>query len=426
MAVLESIFAENFTSFADRIEFTCKSVSNQKNNKNNTFIYGETELNRVSYIYGANGSGKSNFCRIIDKIQNTIVSSSFAGTTNQSNSQYRQQFPTKLHLKGFAFDKVYHDKPTTLGIDLLIDEVKYHYEFSVFNNEIVREILQKKRKRTETILERTSPDYKDITVKSELKNFEPLKQTVRNNALCLAIAANLNHPLADSIINSIFKIKVFNLAFPHLGPADIELFSDEKMAKYLKIIQHADPTIVSMNATFLEEPSKSNTSTDDFENRNSIEKRIKVRINTEHHLYNNEENYSETTTDVSFFGEESIGTVKLFTTLPYLFDALDNGDVLILDEIENGLHLNLAKEIINLFINKNPNHAQLICTSHQPLLLDGTNPNRDQVWIFHKDEYGKCTLDRLSNDSNSRSQSNLSKRIIDGALGCNPKLFFTE
>lgn len=91
-----------------------------------------------------------------------------------------------------------------------------------------------------------------------------------------------------------------------------------------------------------------------------------------------------------------------------------------------GTFINLLKEIINLFISNNPNNAQLICTSHQPLLLDGTNPNRDQVWIFHKDEFGKCKLNRLSDDSNSRLQSNLSKRIIDGAMGCNPDMFFTK
>ena len=70
---------------------------------------------------------------------------------------------------------------------------------------------------------------------------------------------------------------------------------------------------------------------------------------------------------MTFFAEESLGTVKLFTALPYLYDILESGGVLVIDEIENGLHLSLAKEIIGLFTNEesNPNHAQLICTSHQ-------------------------------------------------------------
>ena len=136
--------------------------------------------------------------------------------------------------------------------------------------------------------------------------------------------------------------------------------------------------------------------------------------------------HKDTNTDIDFFTEESLGTVKLFTTLPYLFDILENGDVLILDEIENGLHLALAKEIINLFLdsNRNPHKAQLICTSHQPLLLDGTNPKRDQVWVMQKDLRGKSSLSRLSTDPSVRLNSNLSNKIIEGALGCNPAPFF--
>ena len=37
----------------------------------------------------------------------------------------------------FAFDIAYKDLPTTLGIDIIIDEITYHYEFSVFNQMVV-------------------------------------------------------------------------------------------------------------------------------------------------------------------------------------------------------------------------------------------------------------------------------------------------
>ena len=91
------------------------------------------------------------------------------------------------------------------------------------------------------------------------------------------------------------------------------------------------------------------------------------------------------------------------------------------------LHLSLAKEIVDIFISEesNPNHAQLICTSHQPLLLDG-NFRRDQVWIATKDEYGKSTLRRLSEKKTSRAKVNLTRQILEGAFGCNPDLFFND
>ena len=35
---------------------------------------------------------------------------------------------------------------------------------------------------------------------------------------------------------------------------------------------------------------------------------------------------------MTFFAEESLGTVKLFTALPYLYDILESGGVLVIDE----------------------------------------------------------------------------------------------
>ena len=115
----------------------------------------------------------------------------------------------------------------------------------------------------------------------------------------------------------------------------------------------------------------------------------------------------------------------MFTTLPYLYDVLEMGGVLIIDELENGLHLSLAKEIISLFSSEesNPNHAQLICTSHQPLLLDG-DYRRDQVWVATKDSVGKSSLHRLSELQTPRAKVNLTAQILKGAFGCNPQLFF--
>lgn len=428
MAILKGIYVENYASFADRVEFSCESVNNKKDHTNNTFVSGDTELNLVSYIYGANGSGKSYFCRVIQKIRDIIYQSSTPNQTQQAFSSYPQTNRALLQPKCFAFDTVYYNKPTTFGLDFLLNNISYRYEFSIYNNEIVYEKLQKKKRRTETILLRTSPFFKDIDLKSELKDFTMIKHVVRKDALCLAIAANLNNPLAIEIINSVGRLKLFNMTTPHLAPANITLFQEKQLQKYMNILKKADPTLEKLEVSFLEENLQPKTNPSDFESREFVKKYISVSVKTEHALYDNGHKIDSTNSDIDFFTEESLGTVKLFTTLPYLFDVLKNGDVLILDEIENGLHLALVKEIINLFLDpkRNPYKAQLICTSHQPLLLDGTNPKRDQVWIMHKDSKGKSSISRLSDDSSVRLNSNLSNKIVEGALGCSPSSFFEE
>ena len=148
-----------------------------------------------------------------------------------------------------------------------------------------------------------------------------------------------------------------------LKPADTkESFSEERLEKYVDILRKADPTLRKMKVSYEEkEIAHQKIESDDFENREIIATKTTVGVETEHAMF---ENGTETgSTSIMFFADESLGTVKLFTALPYLYDTLEKGGVLIVDELENGLHLSLAKEIINLFTNSesNPHNAQLIC-----------------------------------------------------------------
>lgn len=425
--ILKSLSAENFASFAERIEFSTETDSGKKEHLENTFTVEDMRFNKVSFLYGANGSGKTFFCKILREIQRILALSPLITATNSA------QFLATPQIKGmdalvkpFAFDTQYQDKPTTLGIDIVLNGINYHYEFSIQGKTIVREILTKKFRRTEKLIERTSSSFKDILLRSDLKGFEPTKQTVKPEALCLPVAAMLNNPLAAQLNAVICGIQVVSMAAGRLNPINPKkTFTEERIAKYIHIIQKADPTIRNISvSTSEEEIARQKIDTDDFENREIIAKKMTVSIDTKHAVYNNGEE-QDSQVPITFFAEESLGTVKLFTALPYLYDVLEMGGVLIIDELENGLHLSLAKEIISLFSSEesNPNHAQLICTSHQPLLLDG-NYRRDQVWVATKDSVGKSSLHRLSELSTPRAKVNLTAQILKGAFGCNPQLFF--
>ena len=384
-------------------------------------------FNKVSFLYGANGSGKTFFCKILREIQRILALSPLITATNSAQFLATPQIKgIDAPVKPFAFDTQYQDKPTTLGIDIVLDGVSYHYEFSLQGKTVVREILTKKFRRTEKLIERTSPSFKDILLRSDLKGFEPTKQTVKPEALCLPVAAMLNNPLAARLNAVICGIQVVSMAAGRLNPINPKkTFTEERIAKYIHIIQKADPTIRNISVSASEEEiARQKIDTDDFENKEIIAKKMTVSIDTKHAIYSNGEE-QDSQVPITFFAEESLGTVKLFTALPYLYDVLEMGGVLIIDELENGLHLSLAKEIISLFSSEesNPNHAQLICTSHQPLLLDG-DYRRDQVWVATKDSVGKSSLHRLSELQTPRAKVNLTAQILKGAFGCNPQLFF--
>lgn len=427
--ILKSLSAENFASFAERSEFSTETDSGKKEHLENTFTVEDMRFNKVSFLYGANGSGKTFFCKILREIQRILALSPLITATNSAQFLATPQIKgIDAPVKPFAFDTQYQDKPTTLGIDIVLDGVSYHYEFSLQGKTVVREILTKKFRRTEKLIERTSPSFKDILLRSDLKGFEPTKQTVKPEALCLPVAAMLNNPLAARLNAVICGIQVVSMAAGRLNPINPKkTFTEERIAKYIQIIQKADPTIRNISvSTSEEEIARQKIDTDDFENREIIAKKMTVSIDTKHAVYSNGEE-QDSQVPITFFAEESLGTVKLFTALPYLYDVLEMGGVLIIDELENGLHLSLAKEIISLFSSEesNPNHAQLICTSHQPLLLDG-DFRRDQVWVATKDSVGKSSLHRLSELQTPRAKVNLTAQILKGAFGCNPRLFFRQ
>ena len=423
--ILKSLSAENFASFAEPITFTTEADLSKKEYIDNTFACGNSRFNKVSFLYGANGSGKTFFCKIIREIQRFLSFSPLA-VIDAAQLMARPEFKNiDAPVKNFAFDTSYREQPTRFAIELVLDNITYHYTFAVQGQEIVYELLTKKYRRTEKLLERTSSSFKDITLRSELKGFEDVKRMVKPEALCLPIADLLNNPLASKIVSAIQGINVVSMTAGKLQPINPKkTFSENRLRKYINIIRTADPTLRDIKVSFEEEEVEHQRNTsDDFENREAIVKTTRVGIASRHAVY---ENGKETTvTPISFFKDESLGTIKLFTALPYLFDVLEDGGVLMVDELENGLHLSLAKEIIHLFTNEesNPHHAQLICTSHQPLLVDGEY-RRDQVWITAKDDCGKSILHRMSDLKTSRAKVNLTNRILENAFGCNQRLFF--
>ena len=90
----------------------------------------------------------------------------------------------------------------------------------------------------------------------------------------------------------------------------------------------------------------------------------------------------------------------------------------VVDEIENGLHPNVVKAVLNMFLSPetNPLHAQLICTTHSILLAE-KNVRRDQVWVISKDSCGRSTLRRISDYPGTRTTDNIAQKYLLCAFG---------
>src|SRR5690606_29432828 len=88
--------------------------------------------------------------------------------------------------------------------------------------------------------------------------------------------------------------------------------------------------------------------------------------------------------------QESSGTNKLFNISRPIFDVLNDGGLLVVDELDASLHPLLTLAVTKLFNSSefNRNNAQLIFATHDTNLLYYGNYRRDQIYFVEKDEYG--------------------------------------
>lgn len=85
----------------------------------------------------------------------------------------------------------------------------------------------------------------------------------------------------------------------------------------------------------------------------------------------------------------SYGTQKFLEIFARSISLFKNGGVMLIDEIENGLHLSLIKLIIALYTDPdiNKKHAQIILTTHNPLIAERNIINAQNVFMQEENNF---------------------------------------
>ena len=105
---------------------------------------------------------------------------------------------------------------------------------------------------------------------------------------------------------------------------------------------------------------------------------------------------------------DSVGTKKLIALSGYIYEAIHDGKILIVDEIDSSLHHIITKAIVAMFNNVLNTKAQLIFTTHDVLLMDlKTLMRKDQVWLVDMNEDGNSSITRMSDAFTSRSEDGI-------------------
>jgi hypothetical protein len=368
----------NFLSIKDEITLSM-IASNDKLLDKNTIKYNKLMLLKSAAIYGPNASGKTNILYALYYVTDLIINS------------HRIQSGETLDYRPFKLDKKYETNPSRFKIVLEIDSIKYIYEFSLDEDKIYQEKLwyfppPHYRKRVIFSRDITRGDKVYKFPEKDEKMLNIIKDNTRNNMLFLSRSANMNYEKTSLVVDWFTKnIRTMfpeNDLIPGIYTKKALAADESKKTTIRNILTKADSGIVgidvkerSFNDDFLKEFPK--------ELRDMILEEERKAVEIIHAGLDNEGNKIE----VRFrFEEEAKGTRKMFNLAGPIMDALANGRLLTIDEIETSLHPILVRYLINLFNDPRYNKlgAQLIFTTHNTHLMHQTILRRDQMWLTEK------------------------------------------
>lgn len=364
---------------------------------------GGAEILPVAILYGANASGKTSLYAAMG-ILKTHVTQSFT----------RRQATDGIERPYFALDSNAANEPSQLDCDFTVDGVRYHFGFAYNDDRYLREWLHSYPEGYKRVLY----ERNDMSVEfgNSLRGHNAkLKELIRPNALFLSVAAQGAH-LQLTPVYRFFAESVFGLT-AHLDDRRTQsLIGKDPDARMIGLLRSADVGISGVRVVDSEgEPIQQVLSDDPEEDSKPVGKTGKnVRVQFAHCNRTGNAIYLD-------FVQESRGTRRLAALLTRVLEALDDGALVFIDEIDASLHTLLSSELIKLFSNSatNPHGAQLIATTHDTHLLQSNVLRRDQIWFVEKDGFGESRAFPLT-DIRTRNTDNLEKGYLEGRFGAVP------
>lgn len=394
----------NHKSIKDKIIFSAIAGSD------NTFEEGLKPFSNFrvmssAVIYGANGSGKSNFINALEFMRNLVSES-----INHQPGEGIFQAPHKLNSPNV---------PSKYDIQFVKADIRYAYGFSIVRNAVEEEYLYYFPKgRQVKIFERENMDIKPG---DKYKNaFEVSKSILKENRLFLSCAANYTNirEIENAFLFFREDIVIYNPQVNNWTEYSIQLMQQHEEIKkaFVEILQALGTGIRDVKVRL----EKTRLSAKDLPQERPDALKMRV-ISQEVGVIEAKLVYDEFETDL--MTEESMGIKKLFEVICPITDIIRKGKILVCDEIETSLHESIVYEIVNLFrlVNKDQ-FAQLIFSTHDTSLLDSTLFRRDQIWFTQLDHQRSTDLYSLAEIKNVRKTENLEKGYISGKYGAIPIL----
>ena len=422
---------ENFLSFKDLQTLSMVGVKSFKEHENtNTFILDDKhKILKSAAIYGNNASGKSNF---IDAIGFMRLFVQFSFRDALSDEKEKRKIPYER----FKLSTETDDEPSFFEMIFTINDRKYRYGFEITEEEVISEWLFHTTSK-ETFLFKREKENFEINKSSFEEGIDLTKRT-RPNVLFLTLVAQLNGQISNEVVDWFKDLNVISGIHDrgYKRYTINKLKKDSKFSKWLSAfvefleISKLTTDEETVNQSELEELKEKEKDEELINFLSSLQK-LQVKQNkrdkliTWHRKYD-ENNILVDTVPFDFETNESEGTKKLIYLLGPWFDTLNNGKVLLVDELDSRLHSSLVLKLIEFFHKENTTKAQLIFAIHNTSILNYNVLRRDQIWFIDKNQFGCSELYSLADFKSEkvRKKSAFDKNYLEGKYGAIP--FFSE
>jgi AAA15 family ATPase/GTPase len=408
----------NFLSFNKKTTLSLLATSIKDHRETNIFSTEKYSLLKGAVIYGANASGKSNFIRAMSTMWR-LVSQSFEKSSTG-----------ELGITPFLLNTETENAPSFFEVVFLINDIRYRYGFEVDNTAVYSEWLYEATVRSEKVLFLREKDGIEVREKN-FPEGKDLEERTRDNALFLAVTDQFNGKKSKKIMRWFNDfVTISGLSHENYKGITFGMLEDKKTRPIL-LDFYKQLDLGFEDITTDKRPFDPKELPDDIQESllkqllTDLEGTFRIDIKTVHKKYNaNDRPAGEVEFDLR--GQESSGTNKLFNISGPVFDVLNNGGVLIIDELDASLHPLLTLAITRLFNSAdfNQKNAQLIFATHDTNLLYYGKYRRDQVYFMEKNQYGASEMYSLveyrEEGKTVRKDRSFEKDYIEGRYGAIP------
>ncbi len=385
---------QNFKSYKEETTFDLQATAISEFEESLIKQEKCSNLLPVSVIYGPNGGGKSNLLQALACLITTVVNP----IRDLGNTREDMIIQQRFSAKPFMYDVETMEEPIEYLIFFRKGNYEYRYYLATLKDEIFAETLDRKT----------------------LGGKKPAQIFYREGEVI-----TLGPTLSKEGVNTKVNEKMPYLSFLAIN-YNIPVIAEVQEWFESCIIRSYGNPLVEMEVMF-------------SENAN-VKKQIVTLLNDmgidiEDYRFDKEEKelFLKRTIEGKPYelslSEESDGTRKLIAALPAILIALQEGRLVIIDELDAKLHPKLLRYVISLFKNPkvNKNGAQLLFTSHDMSTMKNTVFRRDEIWFAALDEKRSSeiySLYEIRREDNERVKSTAAfdKQYLEGRYGADPYL----